>query len=217
MPSDLHQSLIDLAVRWLKRNGFAVIASDLVVAGVTEIVDAIAFRSNSSVVVEAKASRADFLADKLKPHRTTGGLGVYRFYISPPGVIEIPDLPPRWGLLHATGRKVTEVLRPTGNYWPPCGAQTGDWGCFQHQPDQLAERYALYSIARRRSLSRSDERYEAQLKKAKAEAAAYARHNDKLSDEVERLRRELFLAERGHNLSATEAPAITRLRLRKEP
>ncbi|WP_230947585.1 hypothetical protein [Burkholderia territorii] len=208
---------MEQSARWLKRNGFPVVATDLVVAGVTEVVDAIGFRSNSSAVAEAKASRTDFLADKYKPHRASGGLGVYRFYICPPGVIEVADLPPGWGLLHVTGRKVTEILRPTGNHWPPYGSPVGDWGSFQHRPDELAERYALYSIARRRSLSRSDERYEAQLKKAKAEAAAYARHNYKLSDEVERLHRELFLAERGRNLSATEAPAITRVRSRKAP
>lgn len=76
-----------------------------------------AFRASCSVLVEAKVSRADFLTDRLKPERQgeCRGLGLYRFYLALPEVIGLANLPPGWGLLHAHGPRVLEVLRPLGN------------------------------------------------------------------------------------------------------
>lgn len=194
MPGDVHRQLVAVGERWLKRQGFGVVASELVAAGAREQADVIGFRSNCSAVIEAKASRADFLADSRKPHRIAGGLGVYRFYLCPVGVIEIGDLPVGWGLLHATGRRVIEVLRPTGNMWPPAGSPVSDWAHFQHETDSSAERGVLYSIARRRSLPRSDEQYEKRLQEAAREMNRLARRNDELTEQVRKLELALFLA-----------------------
>lgn len=191
MPGDVHMQLVALGERWLKRQGFAVVATELVTRGTPEQADAIGFRSNCSAVIEAKASRADFLADSQKPHRVAGGLGVYRFYLCPEGVIRVDDLPAGWGLLHAVGRSVVEVLRPRGNMWPPLGSVVGDWAAFQHEPDAHAERGVLYSIARRRSLSRSDERYEQMLQNATRENSRLARRNDELAEQVRQLQAQL--------------------------
>ncbi|HDR8973069.1 TPA: hypothetical protein QDB32_003949 [Burkholderia vietnamiensis] len=191
MPGDVHMQLVALGERWLKRQGFAVVATELVTRGTPEQADAIGFRSNCSAVIEAKASRADFLADSQKPHRVAGGLGVYRFYLCPEGVIRVDDLPAGWGLLHAVDRSVVEVLRPRGNMWPPLGSAVGDWAAFQHEPDAHAERGVLYSIARRRSLSRSDERYEQMLQNATRENSRLARRNDELAEQVRQLQAQL--------------------------
>lgn len=121
MPGDVHMQLVALGERWLKRQGFAVVAAELVTRGTPEQADAIGFRSNCSAVIEAKASRADFLADSQKPHRVAGGLGVYRFYLCPEDVIRVDDLPAGWGLLYAVGRSVVEVLRPRTT----CGRRSG--------------------------------------------------------------------------------------------
>lgn len=187
MPGDLHQDLVTIAARWLKRQGFGVVATELATVGSSEQGDAIGFRTTCSALVEAKASRADFLADARKPHRAVGGLGVYRFYLCPPGIIEVGDLPPRWGLLHVVGRGVVELLRPTGNLWPSYGTAVGDWERFQHAPDESAERGVLYSIARRRSLTRSEEQYEKRLKDEQARASALARRNDELAEQLRQL------------------------------
>lgn len=197
MPGGLHQELVQLGERWFKREGFGVVAAEVVASGSDEQADVIGFRSTCSAIVEAKASRADFLADSKKPHRTAGGLGVYRFYLCPPGIIEIEDLPHGWGLLYASGRRVTEVLRPTGNVWPAHGVSVGDWAAFQHLPDARAERAVLYSIARRRSLSRSDERYERRLLEAEREAGRLARANDALAEKNRQLELDLYLARNG--------------------
>ncbi|WP_186214505.1 hypothetical protein [Burkholderia gladioli] len=153
MAGKIHSDLIEWAVRWLRRNGFVVMATEISCLGVREQPDAIGFRSTCSVVLEAKASRADFLADRRKPERApnANGLGVYRFYICPEGLIQPDELPPGWGLLYVADRKIVEVLRPQGNLWPPYGSGGDTWATFQHRPNIEAERTVLYSIALRQS------------------------------------------------------------------
>ncbi|MDZ5459251.1 hypothetical protein [Azohydromonas lata] len=149
--SHQHKQLVALGVRWVKQQGFAVVASEINAGGSREVADVIGFRSSCSVLVEAKASRRDFLADRLKPERrgTCRGLGLYRFYLAPPGVIGVADLPPGWGLLHAQDARVIDVFRALGNMWPGPGSELQGWAGFQHQVDEAAERGVLFSIARR--------------------------------------------------------------------
>lgn len=109
-----HKSLCDLAVVWLKRpnsargHGCNVAVSECPSGWVGEIPDAIGFRTGyhnvESVLVEVKVTRSDFLADKRKPHRLEGGLGTFRYYLCPEGLIQVADLPPGWGLLWVNKR-----------------------------------------------------------------------------------------------------------------
>jgi hypothetical protein len=149
MASDLHDKQSALGAKWLKRNGFAVVGTEIVAAGCREQADAIGFRMSCSVVIESKVSRADFLADRKKPERNKGGLGVYRFYICPPGVIREDDLPDKWGLLYADAGKVVEIVRPRGNVWPPFSTRMEGWDKFKHEPNLEAERQVLFSLCRR--------------------------------------------------------------------
>jgi hypothetical protein len=57
-----------------------------------------------SVVIECKLSRSDFLRDAAKAARRNprAGMGQRRFYLCPPALINVKDLPPKWGLLWAT-------------------------------------------------------------------------------------------------------------------
>ncbi|WP_244118691.1 hypothetical protein [Burkholderia gladioli] len=166
-------------------------------------------------MIEAKASRADFLADARKPHRMDGGLGTYRFYLCPPDIIDVCDLPARWGLLYAEGRRVREVVRPAGNLWPgyPTGSEA--WSKFQHDADLAAERRVLFSIARRRSLSRSDALYEKRLQAEVRRAQQLARENEKLAEAVDRLRMSLYLAERGLTVDR-ESPTGLKAAIRRK-
>jgi hypothetical protein len=115
MPSELHDELAKIGAAWLKRNGFVVVATDLTALGCRERADVIGFRSQCSATIEAKVSRSDFLADRKKPHREAGGIGLYRFYICPVDLIAADELPARWGLLYVDGKRVAEVARPRGN------------------------------------------------------------------------------------------------------
>lgn len=155
--SDDHARLTAQGVSWLKKNGFGVVTSELVCSLSREQPDVIGFRELCSAVIECKVSRADFKADAKKPERSTGGLGTYRFYLCPEGLIDPAELPPRWGLLYSRGRSVIDVIRPQGNLWPafelPETARypNCEWLRFQHQINAKAERSALYSIARRQA------------------------------------------------------------------
>lgn len=76
MPSELHDGLARIIAAWVKRNGFAVVATDLTALGCRERADVIGFRSQCSAAIESKVSRADFLADWKKPHREAGEIGL---------------------------------------------------------------------------------------------------------------------------------------------
>lgn len=154
--SEEHHRLTKLGASWLRRNGFGVVTTELTSFGNRERPDVLGFRSSCSAMIEVKVSRADFLADQKKPERTCGGIGVYRFYLCPEGLIRPEELPAKWGLLYVSGRSVKAVRKATGNLWPALKPQhpdaeavMGDWRDFQHESDADAERSALYSIARR--------------------------------------------------------------------
>ena len=121
-PTLSHDALCQLAVSWLKRPhsrqgpGCQVAFTEARNGWKDgEIPDAIGFRSGvydeASVLVEVKVSRADFLADRQKPHRVTPALGMgrYRYYLAPAGLIALTDLPEGWGLIEAQGKKSLSV------------------------------------------------------------------------------------------------------------
>jgi len=111
-----HRELCDKAVKWLKRShsqsghGCNVAVSEVASGWNGEIPDAIGFRCSGymdgSVVVEVKVCRSDFLSDRKKPHRQQPerGMGDWRYFLCPEGVIQPEDLPNKWGLLYVTKR-----------------------------------------------------------------------------------------------------------------
>lgn len=110
-----HSALCEIAKKWLLRpnsqrgHGCNVALSECRSGWVGEMPDAIGYRAatitTDTVLVEAKTSRADFLADAKKPHRADGeGIGLYRYYMCPEGLIQPEEVPARWGLLWVTPR-----------------------------------------------------------------------------------------------------------------
>lgn len=67
-----------------------------------ERVDAILFSTGSSYMIETKISRADFFADSSKDFRINPekGVGRYRYYACPEGLILPEELPSKWGLIY---------------------------------------------------------------------------------------------------------------------
>ena len=103
-----HVQLVDIAVRWLRSYRCGVVLSEQACAS-GEMPDAIGWkRACHSVLVECKASRADFLVDREKPFRKQpkSGVGCERFYLVPKGLIRAEELPAGWGLLEVHNRKV---------------------------------------------------------------------------------------------------------------
>ena len=109
-----HAQLVERAVRWLRSYRCGVVLSEQAcVSG--EMPDAIGWkRANHSVLVECKVTRSDFLADRAKPFRQKPqqGVGCERFYLTPPALVKIEELPAGWGLLELRRGRI-EVAQPS--------------------------------------------------------------------------------------------------------
>ncbi len=99
-----HSDLVESAARWLRKENYIVITemSD----GVSEKPDAIGWRAGSeTTLIECKISRSDFLSDKKKTSRQGLGMGDFRYYLAPEGLIGTHELPNRWGLLEYKNKR----------------------------------------------------------------------------------------------------------------
>ena len=106
-----HAQLVQRAVAWLRGYRCSVVLSEQACAS-GEMPDAIGWkRTQHSVVVECKVSRADFLADRAKPFRQKPekGLGCERFYLTTTGLLRVEELPEGWGLLECERGRVRMV------------------------------------------------------------------------------------------------------------
>jgi hypothetical protein len=119
---DLTQKINDAAVTCLKRHftnihvGAKEIGTGI---GMGERVDAILFDLNYSYLVETKISRADFLNDFKKDFRinASDGMGDYRYYACPTGLIKPEELPEKWGLIYVDDKfKATLMLGKGSGY-----------------------------------------------------------------------------------------------------
>ena len=102
-----HRTLVAMGVRWLSRQCSVVLYE--LAAGTDETPDVIGWATGAgSVLIECKLSRADFLRDAKKPVRRNPrtGMGQRRYYLSPPDVIQLTDLPTKWGLLWASKNQI---------------------------------------------------------------------------------------------------------------
>ena len=95
--------------------------------------DAIGWYTGRTMLVECKVSRSDFLADRKKPFRANPerGLGLYRYFMAPKGLIKVDELPARRGLLEVNGGRVSVAT----------GKRPKTWGGLE-DPWAFTERYA---------------------------------------------------------------------------
>ena len=140
-----HSELVSIAKTWLKKR-CGVVFTELYSFN-AEIPDAIGFNSMHSVLIECKRTRADFIKDFQKPHRWSGGMGEFRFYLCPAGLINLVDLPDGWGLIWVCEKGKAEViLNPYGKN----NDQTGLWkGGFTR--NLQAEINCMYTVLRKQS------------------------------------------------------------------
>jgi len=137
-----HADLVKRAGKWLRNSiGCSTVFEELVSA-TTEIPDAIGWSSGRCILVECKTSVADFRADKKKWHRSHGSdnaIGNWRFYLSPPGVIPVDEIPEGWGLYEVDGRRVVHVF----------GEQYANMGPMPFESSANKEKTMLLSAIRR--------------------------------------------------------------------
>jgi hypothetical protein len=116
-----HTELTSKASKWLNKHDENIIVpncptitTELKTATTFgEIPDIIGWCSHASVLIEVKVSRSDFLKDRKKKFRKFPELGVgeLRYYCCEPGIINIDDLPKKWGLLIYFDNKILIVKK----------------------------------------------------------------------------------------------------------
>ena len=125
-----HGALVDIAVAWLLRGPPTThvsvdgdvykgvkhrckpVFAEMVSTGATnERPDAIGWHWGSSIVVECKVSRADFLSDRSKVHMMdpTWGMGRRRYYLVPTDLVKVDEVPTWCGLAYTNGTSVKVV------------------------------------------------------------------------------------------------------------
>ncbi len=139
-----HAELTKIAERWLHGIGCGFVFRELV-SQASETPDAVGFKGHTSILVECKVSRADYLRDRKKWFRREAhaGIGEYRYYMCPEGLIQPEELPEKWGLLYVSERgRVECIVNKTfrGHYLPSEWRLPFDW---------QAERHLFYTALRR--------------------------------------------------------------------
>lgn len=118
-----HADLVDKGLRWVRsQNGKqwqAPLSFGEVVHLGEETPDVMGFSANGSTLIECKVSKADFKRDKKKMFRSIPqrGMGKYRLYMCPTGLIKEEELPQDWGLVYVseTGRAKL-IVKPKAQY-----------------------------------------------------------------------------------------------------
>jgi len=149
-----HSELCKMAVSWLKRassrggHGCKVAIDECRTGWDGEVPDALGFTAtgnplvDGTVLVECKVSRADFLIDRKKPHRIGGGVGNWRYFMAPEGLIRLDELPEKWGLVEVNGRghmKVRFGVYTDSNYM----LQRDRLVSMHHQSDRVREQFLV--------------------------------------------------------------------------
>jgi hypothetical protein len=119
--NDSHKELIEIVAKWLKKHtnnaqipNCPYIAKDLMTnTDNGEIPDVIGWNYWTSVLIEVKVSRQDFLKDQNKKFRYMPelGMGEFRYYCCPEGLIKEEELPEGWGLLYLNDKNKIDTIK----------------------------------------------------------------------------------------------------------
>lgn len=104
-----HFELVERAGKWLKNTFHCRVVLNELVAYTRygESPDSIGWVNNKCILVECKTSVADFIADRKKIFRHgIRGMGHYRFYLAPEGLLNNCIIPDGWGLYEVVGKTI---------------------------------------------------------------------------------------------------------------
>jgi len=109
-----HADLVERAKVWLQNTRNCRIVVTEFVSDAWEYPDAMGFGPGSnSILIECKTSRADFLAERKKPQRQNPemGLGRFRYYLTPQGLLLPAEIQDGWGLLEVRDSRSIRVAK----------------------------------------------------------------------------------------------------------
>lgn len=140
----LHYELCCKAATWIRQpmnnerwhSPYQLSTVELVCTG-KELADVYATNGEISCVIEVKTSHKDYEVDGCKYTRfkPDEGLGDFRYYLCPAGMISENELPPFWGLLYYDNGKISKVR-----------------SAIQQPSDKRMDIFVLTSIMRREGL-----------------------------------------------------------------
>lgn len=154
-----HSELVERGAKWLQNScpmRSQIVLTEFVCQGSDEIPDVIGFSRTHTNVIECKVSLEDFRADLLKSHRHGSGMGDWKMYLCPAGLISPEQVPPDWGLLYCYPKIIKIIIHPL-KYHSPCGCPRN------------SEYHILYAIARRAQMDGVWEKIMRTYKERKAE------------------------------------------------
>lgn len=104
-----HDTLVELARRFLFRK-CPIVLTEL--CSLDEQPDAIGWQDGLSTIIECKISTADFYADKRKVFRKHPylGMGNFRYFLTPRGLLDNCTIPHGWGILETTGKQIVKKI-----------------------------------------------------------------------------------------------------------
>lgn len=116
-----HDRLVDKAANFLKyqKNCRVVLKEHYAATFCGETPDVIGWKNCNSYLIECKTSRADYFADKKKKFRKFAdnsgyfhkyGMGKFRYYFVPEGLVSPEEVPGNWGLVYLDGRSYKEII-----------------------------------------------------------------------------------------------------------
>lgn len=149
-----HSDLVEIAYKWVLKNGSCGVAFKELKALTNECADVIGFGSGGfSVLIEVKVSRSDFLADKKKSFRKNPekGMGTERYYMCPQGLLKPEDMPVGWSLIYVNEKMKPKVFhRSTRMFSMEYNGTTWETNrTYQHEKNIIAEHALMYSALRR--------------------------------------------------------------------
>jgi len=138
-----HDELSLIVAKWLKKHSQNILIPNCATIAVDmktieeEKPDVIGWNGCSSIMIEVKVGRGDFLQDFKKPFRKypEKGVGQYRYYYCPDGLIKENEIPEKWGLLYLNDKNKIEIIKVAEI----------------QRANMIAERNILISLIRRQS------------------------------------------------------------------
>lgn len=140
-----HKEVADIITAYFMASGRIRIICKEMRSKLKEVPDIYAVDRRGTYMVEVKVSHKDFLADAKKPSRKRPkeGLGKWRYYACPEGIIKPEEVPPKWGLIYVYNDGSIEIIK--GKKF----TKSVDESRYTFQMNHELEYWALYALLRK--------------------------------------------------------------------